>query len=303
MNINPALIGIFNGDIRIGANYRNQWNAANVNYNTFTGGLDMKIPRTLVRNGFLAAGGLLNYDHAGDSKLSHFHLLLGGSYTQQLSEKHFISIGAQIGGGNRSFSMSDLMWADQYNIANPSGSLDPTAETFNNNSKTVFNLNAGVNYHFQIPERRTKMDIGVGFYHLNRPEYGFDQQFEDKFIRTSIHALLDFQIMPKLDLVLNGVYQVEGPHEETVLGVSARHHVSLKKARELSLQLGANYRLEDAIYPHFQINWRTMSLGLSYDINISDFTDASDGRGGPEVYFQYLITRVRPTELKVCPIY
>lgn len=303
MNINPALIGIFNGDLRAAGNYRNQWNSANVNYNTFTGGLDMKMPRLNFGSGYVAGGGLINYDYAGDSRLSNFQVMVGGSYTQQLAERHFVSFGTQIGLGGRSFRTDDLRWEDQYDINNPTRPNDPTLEDFNNTAYSYFDLNAGLNYHFQIPEKRTKMDVGVGFFHLNRPEYGFDDQFEDKFLRTSVHALLDFQVMEKLDLVLNGVFQDEGPHQEVVFGISARHHLSLKPARELSLLLGANYRLDDAIYPHFQINWRNLSLGLSYDINISDFRDASDGRGGPEVYFQYLFTQVRPSELKICPIY
>lgn len=303
MNINPALIGVFNGDLRAAANYRNQWNSANVGYNTFTSGVDMKLPRLNFGNGFVAGGLLVNYDFAGDSRLSNYQVLLGGSYTQQLAKRHFVSFGTQLGLGGRSFRMDDLRWEDQYDVNNPQRPPDPTLEEFNNNSFGYFDLNAGLNYHFQIPEKRTKMDVGVGFYHLNRPEYGFDDHFEDKFIRTTIHALLDFQVMDKLDLILNGIFKENGPHGQTVVGVSARHHLSLKRARELSLLLGANYRLGDAIYPHFQINWRQLSLGLSYDINISDFRDASDGRGGPEIYFQYLFTNVRPSELKICPIY
>ncbi len=299
MNISPALIGVFKGDLRAAGNYRNQWSESNVHYNTFTGGVDMKVPRFNLGNGYFAAGALINYDHAGDSKLSNTQLALGGSYTQQLAEQHFVSLGVQVGFSNRRFEMGNLQFADQYN--NGDVLLD-TREDFNNTSNNIFNLNGGVNYHFQKPEKRTKADIGIGLYNINKPAYAFDDQ-RDKYMRMTVYGILEFQIMETMDLILNGVLQGEGPHEELIVGVAGRHHISQKRTRELSLQLGVHYRTDDAIYPHAQVNWRNLSLGLSYDINVSDYTDASNGRGGPEVYFQYLLTKVKPSELKICPIY
>ena len=43
VNINPALTGIFNGDVRVAGNYRSQWKAVPVPYMTFTGAGDFKI--------------------------------------------------------------------------------------------------------------------------------------------------------------------------------------------------------------------------------------------------------------------
>lgn len=52
--VNPALTGIYRGDVRFMANYRSQWHAVPVNYNTFTGFADMKFIKRTDRKGFFS---------------------------------------------------------------------------------------------------------------------------------------------------------------------------------------------------------------------------------------------------------
>ena len=50
MQINPALTGLFKGDLRFIGNYRSQWNKVPVNYMTFSGGVDQKFINTNLKN-------------------------------------------------------------------------------------------------------------------------------------------------------------------------------------------------------------------------------------------------------------
>ena len=61
---NPALAGIFSGDIRVQAVYRNQWNSVTVPYKTGSFNAEYKKP---VGRGddFLTIGGQVLYDKAG----------------------------------------------------------------------------------------------------------------------------------------------------------------------------------------------------------------------------------------------
>ena len=56
----------------------------------------------------------------------------------------------------------------------------------------------------------------------------------------------------------------------------------------LSISGGAVYRWKDALIPVVKINTNKMSIGLSYDVNISKLAAASRYRGGFELTLSYL---------------
>src|ERR1039457_1159201 len=69
--INPAFTGMFDGRVRAGAIYRNQWASVTVPYVTYGAYVDM--PLIIERNGSYLASGLQLYkDQAGDGNLSNF---------------------------------------------------------------------------------------------------------------------------------------------------------------------------------------------------------------------------------------
>ena len=49
------------------------------------------------------------------------------------------------------------------------------------------------------------------------------------------------------------------------------------------LYLGAWYRYGDALSPYVGFEWSKMKLGISYDLNLSSFSPATNGNGGYEV--------------------
>ena len=108
------------------------------------------------------------------------------------------------------------------------------------------------------------------------------------------------------DLLLRTTMQSQGPYQETVVGGGARVFVTKRKANELALQLGAHYRygdFGDAVIPVFEIMYGPWEVGLSYDVNTSEFQAATNRQGGPEVSVRYIITRIKPAPLtKICPI-
>ncbi|MEM6772440.1 MAG: hypothetical protein AAF597_17825, partial [Bacteroidota bacterium] len=71
-------------------------------------------------------------------------------------------------------------------------------------------------------------------------------------------------------------------------------------------QGGLGYRFDrigDAFFPHIQLHYNAWRVGLSYDINVSDFRVATQGNGGPELSIRYIIKKVRPVpSRRFCPI-
>ena len=302
MNINPALTGIFNGDVRFFGNYRNQWNSVPVPYMTFTGGADLKFLGSESDN-FFSGGLIFNYDQAGDSRLRLGALGLSGSYTIKTSENLFLTFGALISGGQRAFSLSDLRFDAQYD----GGQFDPTRsiqESFDNTNITIFDINAGANLRWQKTPR-SKFDFGVGVFHLNAPTHPFYESNDVKVpLRFDIHAIGGLEIASKLDLLLRGIYQGQGPHSEALLGAGLLIHLNQNLGKEFGLEIAGHYRFGDAIAPMVRLHFRSLEVGMSYDINFSDFDVATLNRGGPEFSLIYRLTKVKPlSSFKVCPIF
>lgn len=303
LNHNPALTGIFNGDKRFAANYRRQWFSVPVEYLTFSASYDRKF-RPDGANSFWSAGGIFNYDSAGDADLSMAYLGLCGSYTQALNPNVLITGGVCIGGGQRSFRESKIMWGNYWNgdavdITRPSG--EPADLK---NSNFYVDLGAGLNFRLQ-QDARTKADLGIGLYHLNEPNNTFYDDSSVKLpVRTALQLNGSLQLFDAMDLLVNGLVQFEGPYQEIVLGGMLNFHISHKKAREVQFAVGVGYRLDDALIPQVALSYDGWRAGFSYDVNTSIFDVATNQRGGPEFSLIYIITDVRPLpQSKLCKIF
>jgi len=307
--VNPALTGIFNGNRQVSLIHKQQYFSVPVEYLTFSGSYDTKFLKTQNQPGFFSAGVLFNYDQAGDSKLSLGSLTVNGSYTRAITRSFFVTGGAYIGGGQRRFDTKDLEWESQWT----GDFFDPTwdtGESFSRTSFLFFDLGAGLNLRLQGRDR-TRIDVGLGGYHLTRPNYAFYKPADVNSaadvklpIRTSIYAMGVLKLFSRLDLYANGLRQNQGPYEETVLGGGLIIHISNKLAREVELHLGVATRLEDAIIPMIALGYDGWKAGFSYDVNTSNFERATDGYGGPEFFLNYTWKKLWPLDqTKVCTIF
>lgn len=309
---NPALTGVFNGDIRLSGVYRSQWNSVPVNYQTYQMFGDFKIMnKKKGSKNFAGIGAVLDYDRAGDSRLSLASLGVSGSYTIGLSDNVLVTLGGMLTGSQRGFNTNDLqanaILDNEGNIIN----IQDLAESGDNISRTSFmfiDIASGVNVRLQ-KSNRTKVDIGLGAFHLATPEQSFNE-FQDVKLdrRFALHALGSLQLTESLDLLLRGLTQFQGPYRETVLDAMGKIYLNSNFGRELALSVGAGYRLNpdfgDAIFPKIQLDYRTLTVGVSYDVNLADFDIATDGKGGPEISVVYLIRKVKALDdFKNCPIY
>ena len=313
LNLNPALTGMFAGDMRFVGNYRSQWTTVPVSYLTFSGAFDMKFDQICSNHDQWAGGILFNYDVAGDSKLHTAQIALNGSYTHQINQKNYLSLGVQLSGYQRGFKTDDLEWDAQFNSRWYDPSL-PSNEVFRDQNIFFGDFSAGLNWHWQKPnsqtnwenQNRTKVDIGASIFHINRPDQSFyDNEIKcDCYMRYNIHGMGTVRVANPLDLVLMGVYQAQGPHSETVLGVGGKIHLDNSLARRVSVLLGLNFRLGDAFIPNIEVQYNAWRVGLSYDVNTSAFNIATDRFGGPEVSVQYIFVKPRLESYKNCnPIY
>lgn len=304
LNINPALTGIFNGDMRFTGNFRDQWRSVPVPYTTYTGSFDMKLYPKRSRGSFFGFGVLFNYDLMGTPRLNTIHLGLNGSYTYMINNNHLITAGVQLGGAQRAFRTDGLTWDGQWNgfIYDPAL---PSGESFDNLSTLFGDLSLGFNYRLQGNDQRTKLDLGGGYFHVNRPNQNFFDDLRSELpSRFSVHALGAIKMGRSFDLLVHGLYQFQAQASEIVPGVGAKLYLNQQRGRELALVLGTNWRVNDAFIPTIELHYKTWHAGFSYDINYSDFNVATGRRGGPEFSLSYRILKVKPLPVfKTCPIY
>lgn len=306
LNVNPGLTGVFNGDFRAALNYRAQWVVDDlVNYQTIALNTDIKFtPRKMDAEGFWSAGLMFNYDKAGDSDLSLAQLGLTGSYTRALNTNNLVTVGALLGFGQRRFRTDELLWDNQWNGTTVDPRIDP-GEQFGDMSNTFLDLGAGMNYRWQ-KTKRTFVNLGVGVFHINQPDQIFFSQSSEEVLprRWAFGLNSSIQLTDALDILLQGVYQIQGEHSVFLTGGHVRFHINQQRGQEFALLLGTTHRPGDNWSPTLGLEWRNWHAGFSYDIDHSEFDPATDGRGGPEIAVIYRFTSVKPLpQFKNCPIF
>jgi len=315
--LNPALTGVFNGDLRVQGNFRSQWTSVPVDYLSFSAFVDKKFIPRFARSSFFAAGLGLNYDRAGDGNLSWFDINLNGAYTQHLSKGFFLTLGGQARFGQRSFNEAGLRFADQFDPDR--GRFDPgnvTGERFGNTGHGFLDLGVGLNFHWQAldryarydyKEKRSKIDVGVALFHLTEPDQGFIEDVEVPLMsRFSAYAQGLLQLGGKLDLAAGLTLQRQGPYAENVGMGGLRFHLNRQPGKQIALQGGIGYRWDeigDAFFPTLQLHYNDWRFGVSYDVNVSDFNVATLNNGGWELSVRYIRKKVRPViGRRFCPL-
>ena len=316
-NLNPALTGVFRGNTRLAANVRSQWSAVPVDYLTFSAGGDIKIPKRYDKNGFFAAGMAFNYDQAGLSRLNLANLNFSGSYTHQLASFAFLTAGVQAGFTRRGFDLDKLTFDAQYDPLTSVG--DPSknhGEDFPAFSNTFGDLSAGINFRFQDYSsceivndlsKRSYLDVGIGIFHLNRPDQSFGNNGDSKlFIRYSPYLLANKQAGDIVDVFANLNFQFQGPYREWLAALGGRVYIDRTPGNQLSVALSCGYRFNkefgDAVFPALEVQVDRIHGSFSYDINLSDFNVATLRRGGPEFTIRYIISRVCFNNKYFCPL-
>lgn len=314
LNLNPALAGVFGGDLRFVGNYRRQWQSIPVPYSTFSGSVENKLYWTKGKyDRYLTGALLLNHDRQGTLKLTSVRVAIPISVTLPIAKNNFVTLGVMPAFGQRSFNTSKLTFDAQWNDC----MHDPLAATredqlFTSSSLKYFDLGAGLNYRWQADKKRTRIDAGFGWQHINRPNHDFWSSDLTSpgnvrlYDRKAGYLLGLFQVAGNWDLMAQGIYQAQGSYRELLYGGGLRLHLNQNPYRELALQIGLDYRhhFEDALIPHIEVLYRTWTLGFTYDVNFwSEVKTLTNRRAGPEVSLIYRLYKVKPLpKFKSCPI-
>lgn len=310
--LSPGLTGVFQGDSRVYAHYRNQWKKVDAYTGTFTGFFDTKINPGNSDKGYFSAGIKFNYDRAGFSRLSLLNPALTGSYTLRLSDKWYGTLGADLGIIRRAFSTDDLQFGDQFDGT----TFDPaSSEIFEDQNFLVLDVSTGLNLRYEANDHRTNVNFGAGLFHLNQPEQKFilgnSDRNDDYPMRLSAYVDAGLKITDALDLELRVNYQDQSEYSQGVGGVGLKFYGAQSSSSPWALTLGGFGRISnienninDALVPYLRIDVNRLSVGVSYDVNVSEFADYTNNQGGLEVWAQYRFDRFKKIgDFKTCRIF
>ncbi|MFT4754945.1 MAG: type IX secretion system PorP/SprF family membrane protein [Salibacteraceae bacterium] len=296
IRLNPALTGQFNGSYRIAGIFRSQWGSITVPYSTVAFSGDAQ---NFLKQEGLGVGIDFFYDKAGDGNLGTLQLNASGSYTLKIgsTQKNQLTGGFQLGGARKQIDPTYLVFTDQ----NGGGG---TIENFEL-GKSYINLSTGLVWETKF-ENRKILQAGVAIHNLTQPNvnlYANDEKRLD--LRLSIHANYQFKMSQKVDLIPGLLIMLQGPHQQITPGINGKYILDNRSHHYRAVYLGLWTRVGDAGFISMGMDWNTLNVGLSYDINYSSLQVASRYKGGFEVSLIYIFKESLPVRqfYKTCPDY
>jgi len=299
LTLNPALTGVMNCNTRIVGNYRSQWASVlgNNAYNTYSVSYDQKMP--VGRSDYFGFGGNLWGDVAGSLDFKTLTLKLSGSYSRRVGgdrhKSHYIVIGAEAGGSQRSLDYTNAQWPSQVT----DGEYDPTIGSGEVDLPENFlfgDVGLGVLW-FSILDKKTNFYLGTAINHLNQANLSFyrPDNVEAYYTKIVLHGGGQFPVSDNMSLVPGAVFFNQGPSMEINAGNSFRFNLD---GNDQSFQFGGWIRLArhfekpllvDAFILSTRFDYSNWGIGFSYDINVSSLSQESRGNGGFEFSVVYLV--------------
>jgi len=282
---NPSLAGIFTGDIRVQAVYRDQWNSVTTAYKTGSLNAEYKMP---VGKGddFVTTGIQVLYDKAGTVSWVSTHILPALNYHKSLSTEtnRYLSLGFMGGPVQRRFDRSKMTTNSMYD-----GQGD--GETFITPQYTYFDAAVGMSFNTQLNENpENNYFLGLAYHHFTRPKNSFyrnaSAELDPKWVAS---VGVRFAVTPESYITLQADQSIQGKFRETIAG--ALYGIKIGDDLEnplYTLHGGAFMRINDALIPVIKLDYRPFSVSLSYDVNLSKLKTSSYGRGGFELGISYV---------------
>jgi type IX secretion system PorP/SprF family membrane protein len=287
---NPALAGIFTGDYRIQGVYRDQWNSFTNAYRTgsFNGEYKMPIGQT---NDFLTLGLQMFYDKAGTAGLTSDEIMPALNYSKSLSDSKpmYLSLGFMGGYAEKYIDRSKITTNNQYDGAAFNPSI-PDGESFSTPDIHYWDANVGMSFNESFgQDQQNSLFIGASYQHLNRPKNSFYQntnELDPKYVFSiGVKAIVDEYSY----FTIQADHTIQGPAVETIGGVLYSYKLGeFVDNPKYTFSVGAFLRWQDAIIPVIKLDVYPISIGISYDINVSQLQVASQGRGGTELSIVYI---------------
>jgi type IX secretion system PorP/SprF family membrane protein len=297
---NPGNAGLFVGDLRLNANYKDQWRSVTIPFTTIAVSSDFRWKPKAMGFGFV-----FFHDKVGDGTFQTVEGMFSAAKHLKLTSdsSHLISTGLQIGFNYRQVNLNSFYVDLQFDGVAFNPGL-ATQEAFNNDSKWNVNTGAGATYQWLI-DKAEKLTAGISLHNINRPNQGFYGQVNKRDRRLSLFAQYQRPLNQDLTLLPGLGLNFQGTYREILVGSQLRYTLVQKLGTYRAVDGGIWFRARDAVIVRLGASIQNWSVAVSYDTNISQLVPASRLRGGLELSAEYILTRFKPRNIyhRVCPDY
>jgi type IX secretion system PorP/SprF family membrane protein len=289
LTLNPAFTGLFSGDLRFAANYRNQWSSISTPFLTGTVSADCGILKNVIPyNDIWGVGVLVLYDQTGGGGLRSSYVGLSTAYHKGLDAEGLqsLAVGFQVALVQKRLDYSKLLFENQLTNLGFDPSM-PNGEYFPNSSVTYPDYDVGILYNASLGEFGN-MYFGGSYYHLSQPNESFLGEKYPLRSRLTLHGGGGFAPTELTRVYLSGLYMQQARANEMDFGGAFGFVINNNPMDANLFYIGSWYRWKDAINPYVGIEINNLHIGISYDINVSSLRAASDYNGGIELSLIYI---------------
>ena len=265
MYFNPALVGDLGGqDYRISIQRKSQWNSVTVPFSNFSTSFENK---DFYKG--LNLGVQFFNDKSGDSKLTLSQLNMAISKNYKVLKVNSFSIGGIIGFGQKTIDYSALIFEQE--------------ENFISDNFLFPDIGIGLDYKTN-PYEILSYNVGLSIYHINQANMSFNEDENVKLsIKNNVNLGVSYKYSEMIKVNSELIITNQWVQKEILIGV--RPEIKLG---EITLFPLAYYRINDAAIFGFGLEKDNLQSNISYDINTSDLTTASNNKGGFEFSIIYL---------------
>ena len=295
MSLNPALTGAISGDYRISAVWRSDYG------NTLsTKGISGEVVTNKNTNLGLNLVNQSTTDGAYDFTNGYVSMAYTGV---RFGKEGNHCLAMAIGGGfiNRRFNVSKLQLGSQWTSGVGYDENTSSGEGFIKPSVASFDAGAGIAYYDATPNKQVSLFGGIAAYHITRPQNPFlSAGPADKLtIRYSVQAGARIIASDLWSIVPSLVYMRQGAASEKMAGV----YFQLYASENTDFIFGGNWRMGDAAVPFAGFYYKGLTMGISYDVNVSSMHAASARSNSLEVSLSYTGFRKKNTGTRpfYCP--
>lgn len=305
LTLNPANTGHYRGDLRAVFNYRNQWKAIdNKAYSTVALGVENQFP---FYSDMISAGITFVNDNSGYGDLTVNKLLLSGSYSKEING-HKLRGGVQLGGVLKSNNFDKYTFDNQFVIGHPDvfNTDLPSGETNYNESIAYLDVNIGVGWSKRL-SKAFEPEAGFSIFHVNYPKETFFDiaNYTNHLpLRNVFHGggYIYLGESGKMHLNPNFLYMYHKRATDLLIGTNLERRMENPTIKAIFAGTlfrygwGKNYDASSWIVGAQIKNYRA---AISYDVNISSLSEATNYRGAFELSIIYITESTKPTKIKI----
>jgi type IX secretion system PorP/SprF family membrane protein len=284
--LNPAMTGFFDGDVRFAAIFRDQWFTlgspyGSTKYETIGGEVDGRIKVGKPsgdydrKEDYIGVGGAVIRDVAGDEAFTSTDGFINIAYSKSFGYKvkHSIALGLQGEIMSTQFRNGGAVF--------PDGIIENIGK-----SNIKFDATVGLRYHVDFM-KRLNMYFGFAYSHVTSPTFNFlDVSSSRLYAKYVAHGGAVIAVRDKINLVPAVLFMSQGPSIEANLGASAQYIFGNEYDSKNTFSFGLMARFArpdgpEAIIPNVRLDVYNVTVGVAYDVNISNLSRGTNSVGVP----------------------